>query len=568
VIRYFAAMDRREWLKLAGLLGAGFIANSAKALDFTQEAGFTRADFGEDFLWGVATAAYQIEGAWNEDGKGPSIWDTFSHKRRKIKTHENGDRACDFYHRYPQDLDLMRRLGIDNYRFSIAWSRIFPEGKGRVNDKGLDFYKRLIDASLERGIRPWITLYHWDLPQALEDEGGWKNRETVGHFSSYADLVTRTFGDRVKDWMVLNEPMAFTSLGYLLGIHAPGRRSIGGFVRAAHHATLCQSEGGRIIRANVPQAHVGTTISASPIHPMDDHPKHQEAAKRADALVNRIFIDPACGLGYPTADLPLIRGIERHMQPGDAEKLPFEYDFIGLQYYTRQVVKTSLLPLVRAAIVKPKKLGVAPENITDMGWEVHPEGMYTLLKRFGAMPNVRKVIVTENGAAFPDEVEGDQVHDGRRIQFLKDYLAQLLRAKREGVNVAGYFVWSFMDNFEWAEGYMPRFGLVHVDYNTLERRVKDSGLWFSEFLGGWGGRIPFDPRFGGSGLPRAEKPSMASWQKLRTKGCEAGACGRPRSWFSSEPRARLHIGFPCAERAAKVVGEVATAGIEPAYRSS
>jgi beta-glucosidase len=475
-------MDRKEWLKLAGLMGAGLFAGRAKALSWMEEETLRRADFGADFLWGVATAAYQIEGAWNADGKGPSVWDTFSHRKGKIKTGENGDTACDFYHRYPEDIALLKDLGIPNFRFSVAWSRIFPEGKGAVNEKGVDFYERMVDVCLEKGIRPWLTLYHWDLPQALEDEGGWVNRNVVGWFSDYADLVTRRLGDRVKDWMVLNEPMAFTSLGYLLGMHAPGRRSIRAFVRAAHHATLCQAEGGRIIRANVPQAHVGTTISASPVHPIDDRPKHVAAAKRADALINRIFIDPACGLGYPTEDLPLIRSIHKHMEPDDAEKLPFEFDFIGLQYYTRQVVKTSLLPFVRAALVKPEKLDVPREEITDMGWEVYPEGIYTLLKRFGEMPMVKKVIVTENGAAFPDTVSGDAVPDPRRIQFLKDYLAQVLKAKREGVNVGGYFIWSFLDNFEWAEGYHPRFGIVHVDYATQQRRVKDSGKWFAEFL--------------------------------------------------------------------------------------
>ncbi len=477
-------MDRKEWLKIMGVLGAGMLAGGAKAAQWLEEDALTRAAFGSDFLWGTATAAYQIEGAMAEDGKGPSVWDTFSHRKGKIKTGENGDTACDFYHRYPEDIALLKEMHIQNFRFSLSWSRILPEGKGRINEKGLDFYKRLIDKCLENGVRPWVTIYHWDLPQALEDAGGWVNRDILGHFSEYANLVTRQLGDRVQDWMVLNEPMAFTSLGYLLGLHAPGRRSIRAFVRAAHHATMCQSEGGRIIRANVPNANVGTTISASPVHPKNDSPKHVAAAKRVDALINRIFIDPACGLGYPTEDLPLIRSIHKHMLPGDAEKLAFEFDFIGLQYYTRQIVKNSLIPFIRGNVVKPKKFGIPDEEITEMGWEVYPEGIYTLLKRFAAMPTVKKVIVTENGAAFPDLVDGDHVHDPRRIKFLKDYLEQVLKAKNEGVNVGGYFIWSFLDNFEWAEGYKPRFGLVHVDYATQQRRIKDSGHWFSDFLKG------------------------------------------------------------------------------------
>lgn len=475
-------MDRKEWLKTAGLIGAGLIAGQGKAANWLMDSEMTRNDFGKDFLWGVATAAYQIEGAWKEDGKGLSVWDTFSHRRGKIKTGENGDMACDFFHRYRDDMTLLRQMNFRNFRFSTSWSRIMPEGRGRINEKGLDFYQRLVDACLEQGIRPWLTIYHWDLPQALEDMGGWPSREILGHFNEYANLLTRRLGDRVKDWMVLNEPMAFTSLGYLLGIHAPGRKSIRAFVRAAHHATMCQAEGGRIIRANVPGANVGTTISAGPVHPKEDRPKHIAAAKRADALINRIFIDPACGLGYPTEDLPLIRSIHKHMQPGDADKLAFQFDFIGLQYYTRQIVKHALIPFIGANVVKPARFGIPPESITDIGWEVYPEGIYDLLKRFAAMPMVKQIIVTENGAAFPDTVTDGAVHDPRRTQFLKDYLAQVLRAKREGVNVGGYFVWSFMDNFEWAEGYKPRFGLVHVDYDTQERRIKDSGKWFSRFL--------------------------------------------------------------------------------------
>jgi beta-glucosidase len=247
---------------------------------------------------------------------------------------------------------------------------------------------------------------------------------------------------------------------------------------------MCQSEGGRIIRANVPQAHVGTTLSMGPITPVDDRPKNLAAAKRADALINRIFLDPLIGRGYPTADLPLIRSIDKYIQPGDMEKLPFDFDFVGLQYYTRQIVKSSLIPYIRANIVKPTKAGIAKEDLTDMGWEVYPEGMHTLLKRLGDIPQIKKIIVTENGCAFPDKLEGEEIHDSRRTQFIQDYLRQVLKAKKEGVNVQGYFVWSFMDNFEWAEGYMPRFGLVHVDYASQTRRIKDSGKWYADFLAG------------------------------------------------------------------------------------
>ncbi|MCS6981504.1 MAG: GH1 family beta-glucosidase [Flavobacteriales bacterium] len=443
----------------------------------------TASQFGKDFLWGTATAAYQIEGAWNKDGKGPSIWDAFTHRRGTIKTGENGDVACDFYHRYPQDLDLLRSLGFDVFRFSLAWSRILPEGTGAPNAAGLAFYDRLVDACLERGIQPWITLYHWDLPLALHQRGGWTNRDIVGWFSEYTALSARRFGDRVKNWMVLNEPMAFTALGYLLGIHAPGEKGLQKFKRAVHHAVLCQAEGGRILRSEVPDSHIGTTFSVMPVHPRSAKEADQKAAARADALFNRLFIEPALGLGYPVDSFPYLWTLEKVMRSGDTEKMPFDFDFIGLQNYTRLVVRFSLFPpLMWAKQVKPHKVAGGREYLTDMGWEVYPLGIYEILKQFARYKGVRKIIITENGCAFPDHVSEDGVHDLRRIQYFESYLRQALRAKQEGVPLAGYFVWSLLDNFEWAEGYKPRFGLIYVDYKTQKRIVKDSGLWWKKFL--------------------------------------------------------------------------------------
>lgn len=477
-------MNRKQWLRTAGLLGAGLATMRLNAMhNLLEEAPLKRTDFGPDFDWGVATAAYQIEGAWDEDGKGPSVWDHFTHRKGKIKNGDNGDRACDFYHRYPQDLDLMKSLAIPNYRFSIAWSRIFPEGTGTVNPKGLDFYDRLVDACLERGIRPWMTLYHWDIPQALEEKGGWLNRDVIGWFRDYADTVTRRYGDRVKDWMVLNEPMAFVGLGYMLGMHAPGRKGLFKFLAATHHASMCQAEGGRVIRENVKDAHIGTTISASHITPKNDKPKHHRAAKRVDALWNRLFLEPALGLGYPVDDFRPLKYMRKYIKDGDMEQLAFDFDFIGLQNYTREMVKKSLFPpIVWANFIKPEKRGVPEEAITEMGWEVYPEGIYHLLKKLGAYPQIKKIIVTENGSAFPDTLVDGQVDDRQRLAFLQNYLQQVLRAQREGVNVQGYFAWTFMDNFEWAEGYHPRFGLVHVDFETQQRTVKASGLWLRDFL--------------------------------------------------------------------------------------
>lgn len=477
-------MNRKDWLKTAGLIGGGLMLQPLKAVHLMEDGPLRRADFGSDFEWGVATAAYQIEGAWNVDGKGESVWDRFSHRKSKIKDKTNGDVSCDFYHRYPEDIELIRSLNIPNYRFSLAWSRIIPDGTGPVNQKGLDFYDRVIDTCLEKGIRPWTTIYHWDLPQALEDKGGWTNRDILGWFADYTDVVTTRYGDRVKDWMVLNEPLAFTSLGYFIGFHAPGKRGLKKFLRATHHATMCQSDGGRIIRANVPDAQIGSTFSASHVIPKDDSDKHVKAAARVDAMLNRLFLEPTLGMGYPVENFPALAKIYDHVKPGDEEKLPFDFDFIGLQNYTREMVKKSIIPYIHANFVKPKKRGVTPENITEMGWEVYPEGIYHLLKKFAAYPKIKKILVTENGASFPDKVTGDAVHDPRRTQFIQNYLGQVLRAQKEGVPVKGYFIWTFMDNFEWAEGYRPRFGLVHVDFETQKRTVKDSGKWYRDFLAG------------------------------------------------------------------------------------
>lgn len=454
----------------------------ASALAKEYGLGFTADDFGKDFLWGVATAAYQIEGAWNEDGKGPSIWDTFTHKGNHIKHHDTGDVACDFYNRYASDIGLIKEMNMDVFRFSTAWSRVLPNGTGQVNQKGIDFYHRVIDSCLEQGVQPWLTLYHWDLPQALEDKGGWENRDVVGAFEEYANLITKTYGDKVKNWMVLNEPMAFTAIGYLLGIHAPGKAWPRNFVPTVHHASLCQAEGGRIVRANVPDANIGSTFSCSPVEPINEKGRHDETLKRFDVLINRLYIEPPQGLGYPTDDLPMIRKIEDYMQEGDEKRLAFDFDFYGLQNYSRMIVRgNGIIPYVVGTPLNPKKMKPKPE-ITDMGWEVHPEGIYKMLKYFDKYDGIKKIIVTENGAAFPDVVENGQVHDAKRKEFYQDYLRQVLRAKREGVNVGGYFCWSLMDNFEWAEGYDPRFGLVHVDFETQERIIKDSGLWFKEFL--------------------------------------------------------------------------------------
>lgn len=474
-------MTRQEYLQLIAALGVGSLIPQNLLAQFLADEELKRSDFGKDFVWGTATAAYQIEGGWNADGKGESVWDHFTHKHKgKIKTHENGDVACDFYNRYETDIELMRKMNIPASRFSISWPRVIPNGTGAVNQKGIDFYHRVIDKCLKENVAPWITCYHWDLPQALEDKGGWANRDSIKWFEEYVNVISKAYGDKVKNWMVFNEPMSFVPLGYLLGMHAPGYVNFNKFYKAVHHVTMCHGAGGRIIRANVKGANIGTTHSCSHIMPKDDKPANVKAARRADAFINRMFLDPTMGLGYPLADLPAMKHVIKHMQPGDEKLMPFDFDFIGLQNYSRMVAYNfGLIPIIHANQKNPKKNG---NPYTEMGWEVYPEGIYHLLKKYGSYQNMKQIIVTENGAAFKDENVNGEINDTQRLQFIKDYLKQMLRAKNEGVNVNGYFIWSFMDNFEWAEGYRPRFGIVGVDFETQKRTVKASGKWFSDFL--------------------------------------------------------------------------------------
>lgn len=440
-----------------------------------------KADFGSDFQWGVSTAAFQTEGAWDTGGKGLSIWDMFTRRKGKIKQGHRADIACDFYHRYREDVAFVKQMHIPNFRFSLSWPRILPSGTGTSNNEGLDFYDRLIDHCLEQGITPWVTLYHWDLPQALQEKGGWTNRDVVWWLLDYADCVTRRYGDRVKRWMVLNEPTVFTGAGYFFGVHAPGLTGLRHFFPAAHHAALAMGQVGRLFRSEIPDALVGSTFSCSSIHPASSRRRDVEAAKRADALINRLFIEPLLGMGYPVSDLKALNGMEKYMQAGDDALLPFDFDFIGIQNYTREMVRHSFfVPYLRARICPAKHRGV--RSMTEMGWEVYPESIYEMIKKFGAYPNIPRIYVTENGAAFPDIVANGRVADHQRVRYLQSHLAQVLRAKQEGNNVHGYFVWTLTDNFEWSEGYHPRFGLVHVEFNTQQRTLKDSGKWYGQFL--------------------------------------------------------------------------------------
>jgi beta-glucosidase len=471
-------MNRSDFLKLAGAGTALMYSGSLFSKAIQADPELSKELFGNQFYWGVSTAAHQIEGAWNVDGKGENIWDRFSAKKGKIRDHSSGQVACDFYHSYESDIDLLKSLNFKDFRFSLSWSRLMPEGTGRVNEKGVDFYNRVIDKCLSAGIEPWITLYHWDLPQPLEDKGGWTNRDVVLWFSEFTELCVKRFGDRVRHWIVLNEPAAFTSLGYLIGMHAPGHRGIQKFLASVHHAMLCQAEGGRIIRRNLSNAHIGTALSCSWVEPKKQQPRFDRAATRTDVILNRLFIEPTLGMGYPKKDLPFLEKMERYIQPGDEEKLKFEFDFIGLQNYFRVVSKPSIIPYIRSIQAKPDK---KKAELTQMGWEVWPEGIYKSIKQYAKYP-IKEIIITENGAAFPDVLDGERIHDVQRMNFFKEYLKSVLKAKSEGVNVTGYFLWTFLDNFEWSYGYKPRFGIVYTDFYTQKRFVKDSGLWFREFL--------------------------------------------------------------------------------------
>jgi len=483
-------VNRREWIKRTGYTGIGILlvnnmdAGKSKNAEIIvggiqETIEITKSDFGPDFIWGVASAAYQTEGAWNLDGKGESNWDHFTHNSGKIERGENADDATDFYHRYEEDIELVRAMNFKVFRFSLSWSRILPNGPDSINQKGLDFYHKVIDKCISVGLEPWVTIYHWDMPQVLEAQGGWTNRRMLDWFSEYVDVVTREFGSKVKNWMVMNEQLSYTAGGYLAGVLAPGRKSIGGFLKAVHHSVLCNAIGARIVRNNVEGAHIGTTFFTSYIEPVNQEKKNIAAAARVDAVVNRLFIEPSLGMGYPVETLPVLKKISKYFEAGDEELMIFDFDFIGIQYYFRNVVEKSIIPGIRATEIKASERGV---EVNEMGGEIYPEGLYHILKKFSGYAGIRNMLVTENGVCVPDVYENGRIYDYRRIRFFNDHLLAVHKAKKEGINVNGYLVWSPTDNFEWDKGYRTRFGLVYIDYQTQKRIMKDSGLWFRNFL--------------------------------------------------------------------------------------
>jgi beta-glucosidase len=436
-----------------------------------------RITFPDDFVWGAASSAYQVEGAWNEDGKGPSIWDTFTHTPGRIANGDTGDTAVDHYHRYPEDVALMAELGLKSYRFSVAWSRVQPSGRGEPNPAGLDFYDRLVDALLARGIEPYLCLFHYDLPQALQDKGGWPNRDTAYAFADYARLVTGRLSDRVRVWMTLNEPWVSAFAGYFSGEHAPGIKDPPSGFRAIHHLLLSHGLAAEAIRASARQpVKVGITLNLNPVFPASDSQKDRAAAKRIDTVLNRSMLDPLLRGSSPMQEISAARLLLTGLiKRGDLEKIR-NLDILGINYYTRTVVKNDLaFPVVAARQVYPEG------NEYSGMWEIYPEGLYALLERIWSDYRPKcEIMITENGVPVPDGKDYDgRIRDERRIRYLSNHLSQVHRAIQDGFPVKGYFHWSLTDNFEWAHGFGPRFGLVYVDYRTLQRTIKDSGRWFA-----------------------------------------------------------------------------------------
>ncbi|MBY8871245.1 beta-glucosidase [Micromonospora sp. PLK6-60] len=444
--------------------------------------------FPPGFLWGAATAAYQIEGAVAEDGRTPSIWDTFSHTPGRTVAGHTGDVACDHYHRMPADVRLMADLGLKSYRFSVSWSRVQPDGAGPANQRGLDFYRRLVDELRAYDIEPWLTLYHWDLPQPLEDAGGWPARDTAGRFADYAQLVADALGDRVNHFTTLNEPWCSAFLGYGSGVHAPGRTNGTDALRAGHHLMLGHGLAVRAVRASRPGAQLGVTVNLYPVTPATDSPADADAARRIDGLMNRFFLDPILRGSYPTDLRADLRGVTDfgHVRDGDLAIISTPLDQVGVNYYTRHVVSAGTGPAEPGPSPWPGSEDVRFVSrgipVTDMDWEVDAPGLLETLQRVHREYTDLPIYVTENGAAFVDEVVDGRVDDTDRLAYFDAHLRAAHAAIDSGVPLKGYFAWSLLDNFEWAWGYTKRFGMVRVDYDDQARIPKSSARWYAEVI--------------------------------------------------------------------------------------
>jgi beta-glucosidase len=439
--------------------------------------------FPTDFAWGTATSSYQVEGAVDEDGKGPSIWDTFTHTPGKVANGDTGDVACDHYHRWAEDVDLMASYGLNAYRFSVSWPRVQPDGRGAPNQKGLDFYRRLVDRLLERGIRPALTLNHWDIPQALQDEGGWQSRDTCQRFAEYAALMYDALGDRVAWWITHNEPWIVAALGYRLGIHAPGVRDTQAELRTAHHLLVSHGIAVQAYRARGLTAPIGITLNLLPTYPQTDSEADARAAVLSDGYTNRWYLDPVFNGSYPADMLDYFgkRFSLDFIRDGDLGTAAQPIDFLGVNYYARRVVRAPRPDETPefAWVVRAETTTGIPTS--DLGWEMTPEVLRDLLLHLRATYRSPTILITENGCALDDVVAPDAgVHDPRRIEFFRSHLAALEEAIDAGVDVRGFFAWSLLDNFEWAEGYGPRFGITYVDFASQRRIPKDSARWYGE----------------------------------------------------------------------------------------
>jgi len=437
--------------------------------------------FAKDFKFGVATSSYQIEGAAAEDGRTPSIWDTFCRTPGKIYADQTGDIACDHYHRYKEDVRILRDLGVNSYRFSISWPRIFP-AYGAYNPKGMQFYKDLIHELQENGIEPVVTLYHWDLPMWAYERGGWLNRESVTWFKEYATRVFEELNDSVKSWITHNEPFCASILGYDLGIHAPGHKDLGEALIAAHHILLSHGVAVQAFReCGFRDSKIGITLNLTPSSPASNSREDMEAASRSDGLSNRWFLDPVFRSSYPEdmkEAFGKIVGDFDFIRHGDLQTISAGNDFLGVNYYTRSLVK-----FVQDGVLNYQEVPGDPKNTTAMGWEICPQALEDLLLRLRREYTQIPIYITENGAAFDDVLTNDKhVHDAQRIDYIKAHLSKIAEANMQGANVQGYFLWSLLDNFEWAYGYSKKFGIVHIDFETQERSLKDSALWYRDTI--------------------------------------------------------------------------------------
>jgi beta-glucosidase len=484
-------MDRRSFLaKTSAWAAAAALpklsnASTIPTLDSASEQGSMSGQiaFPKDFLWGSATASYQVEGAWNIDGRGESIWDRYSHTPGNVKGGWTGDVACDNYHRYPEDIALMKQMNLRSYRYSIAWPRIQPSGSGAANQKGVDFYKRLTDAVLGAGMRPLVTLFHWDLPQTLEEQGGWPRRDTAARFADYVEIVIKALGDRINTWAIFNEPWVFTYVGYAEGRHAPGKTEFDLFLKSAHTVNLAQGDAFRAIKAIAPKSKVGSAFSMSPAAPLTSSAEDAAAAKRFDAFNNVWFLETALRGRYPEA---FVHGTPLEImgfQSGDEKRMIAPLDYVGVNYYFRRLVSASTTAAPSKVSYDAMGFAIAMGKdgpLTEIGWEVYPRGLYDIVQRVSKDYKL-PIEITENGCSYGDYPDANgRVTDTRRIDYYREHLRELAHAIRDGADVRGYHAWSILDNFEWAEGYTQRFGLVYIDFPTQRRYMKDSAKWFSK----------------------------------------------------------------------------------------